>query len=514
MVPCEVTPGEPPGVRVLAAGSGAVVTAPRVLGALLLVAFVTTPYLPMVDLPEHASEVAVWLHLDDPSFAGAHRFTVNLATPYLTAYVAARLLAAVLGVVPALKMVVWASVVLHQIAFSRLVRQLRHPAWLGLLGLPLGLGYPFYFGFVSFVAAIPLVLLTIGFALEQREDPTWQRGALLAGALAATLATHGFALGVALFFVAPLLLRGGGRSVPRLAPLAAPALLWAVWLFPAHSIRTIGATIWEPRFLELLQAPALWFGASAKDAAALAFGYGVLVLLGAAIGRPARAPERWAPLALLTVAFCSFPLMLSGFGPLHPRFAAFFVPALLLAFEPRETPRSPRLPLFALALSAAWFVLLSLRLVSFTRETRPIRDFVTAMPEHLRVRPIVFERASEAFPGLPALLHLSAYYMVEKGGFQGYSFAMYPTSVIRYADGVTPGMGGGAEWHPEWFSADAELSSYDCFLVHSTTDRGASLFGPRAEEVTLDFHEDAWWAYRVRLDRALAISRGVPGSRP
>jgi hypothetical protein len=476
-------------------------TAPFGLCALLLAAFVASPYLPMVDFPQHAAQIAVWLRLDDPAFSYSKVFELNLRTPYLTAYVAARLLASFIGVVAALKVVVGASAVLHLVAFSRLVRRLGHPAWLGLLGLPLGLGYPFYFGVVSFAAAVPFVLFSITAALDHRERATWTSGVVLAAWLSFTLLSHGFAAGLAVMFVAPLLLRGSGNFFARLAPLAAPAALWAVWIHPAGSVRTIGGTVWDPRLIDLLGLPALWFASSSVDRVAIVFGYAALSLVALALGAAARKPERWAPLALVVLGFCTFPAMLSGFGPLHPRFAVLFVPALLVAFEPRREPRSLKVALAAVGLCACWLSVLVARLFDFTRETRAVRDFVAHAPPGLTVRPVIFERNSTAFPGLPALLHLSAYYMVEKGGLQGYSFAMYPTSVIRYLPTFVPGMRGGAEWHPEWFSAVAEVGAYDYFLVHSSTDPVA-IFGVHARELSLDFNDDGWWAYRSARPQA------------
>jgi len=116
----------------------------------------------------------------------------------------------------------------------------------------------------------------------------------------------------------------------------------------------------------------------------------------------------------------------------------------------------------------------------------------------LRIRPLIFDRGSLAFPGLPAMLHLSAYYVPEKGGYQGYSFAMYPTSVVRYHPEVEPTMDHGAEWHPEWFSAGYEASGYQCFLVHSALDRSVELFDSELQQLRLVFHEQGWWAYAWR----------------
>jgi hypothetical protein len=482
-----------------------------VLSVLLLAAFLAVPYLPMVDLPQHAAQVSIWQRLDSP--AGAPLFELNLRTPYLGAYVVARVLAGFIGAVPALKLVVWAAVVGHFAAFDYLVRTLGYPRWLSLLGLPLGLGYAFYYGFISFIAAVPFGLLSISLGLRHRERATAQSGLLLATALCATLANHGFAFGMTLAMVAPLLLRGSGSFVRRVWPLLAPALLTAVWLAPGSSARSIGLTIWEPRFLELSQIPALLLAASGADQLASAFGVLLLLLVALSLGRPSRAPERFLPLTFVVLGYCLFPLMLGGFGPLHPRFVAFLVPALLLAFEPRAEAEHSLLPGLVAATSCAWLGLLVHRLIEFEQETRPVADFIARMPAGLSIRPLVFERMSRAFPAVPAFLHVSAYYVPEKAGRQGYSFAMYPTSVIRYAPGVTPTMDGGAEWHPEGFSAESELDQYDCFLVRSTSDRSLELFGQRAPELTLAFHEAGFWAYLSRSALAAWRARDSQGTQ-
>ena len=239
--------------------------------------------------------------------------------------------------------------------------------------------------------------------------------------------------------------------------------------------------------------PALLLAASAADHFASVLGVASLSLIACHLGRPAREPERFLPLLSLLLGYCLFPLSLGGFGPLHPRFVAYMVPTLLIAFEPRRRAL-PAMPLLIGLTCLSWCAVFGLRLLAFSRETQPISDFVARMPAGLRVRPVVFERTSEAFPGLPAFLHLSAYYAAQKGGSQGYSFAMYPTSVIRYLPGITPTMTRGAEWLPEAFSTD-ELDAYDCILVHSRSDRAGELFRSRAAELRLAFHETDWRAY-------------------
>jgi hypothetical protein len=460
----------------------------------LTVALWVTPYLPMVDLPQHATQLSIWVHEGDPIFAEPGRFVVNWRTPYLGAYLVARVLAIGIGVLPALKVVIWASVTLHLLAFWGLLEKLGHSRWLGLLGLPMALGYGFQYGFISFIGALPLGLFAITQALGHRERPQLRSGLWLAATLCAALATHGFMLGMTLAVVAPLLLRGHGRFFLRMLPLCAPGLFALVWLVPGPPVQSIGYTIWDPRLFDLTQAPALLVSASAFDHVASLFGVLFLTLVAVCLGRPRRAPEYFAPLAFMLLGYCLFPLMLGGFGPLHPRFVAFFVPCMLLAFEPRDGLWFEHLPTVIALSCVAWLALFVARLSTFTRETKPVRDFIAQMPRGLSIRPIVFEREGAAFPGLPVMLHLSAYYAAEKGGRQGYSFAMYPNSALRYRADVVPTMSGGSEWHPEYFS-EAEVDAYDCILVRSTSDRSAELFSTRASDVHLAFHERDWWAY-------------------
>ncbi len=468
------------------------------MSLLLLVCFFWVRYLPMVNLPQHAALLGVWTHAGDPSFPETRHFFVNWRTPYLTAYVIARLLTPWTGVIPALKLVIWLSAVGHQVAFAMLVKQRSYPRWLMLFGLPLALGYSFFFGFVSFTLGVTLAIFALCAALWHRDQPTIHRGIALGTMLCTTEISHGFALALAVVLTGPVLLRGPGPWLARLWPFLLPAALHVLWFMPGEATKIIGATTWEPRLYDVISIPALLFGASAADHCASVFGVAALALVSASLGLPNRAVECWTPLVLLLLGYCLFPIALRGFGPLHPRFVALMLPALLIAFQPRRRELTAQAPRLALGFCVAWFAVLVLRFVAFDHEAQPIAAFIARMPKGLRVRPVVFERDSKSIPGLPALLHLSAYYAAEKGGIQGYSFAMYPNNVIRYVNTFKFGMGSGQEWAPEQFSAATELSNYDCILIHSRSDRTLELFGARTADVTLEFHESEWWAYRVR----------------
>ena len=60
------------------------------LAAAVAWAFFAFPYLPMVDLPQHAAQLSAWVHLKDPAYGFVDQFEVNWWTPYLLSYLLAR----------------------------------------------------------------------------------------------------------------------------------------------------------------------------------------------------------------------------------------------------------------------------------------------------------------------------------------------------------------------------------------------------------------------------------------
>jgi hypothetical protein len=154
--------------------------------------------------------------------------------------------------------------------------------------------------------------------------------------------------------------------------------------------------------------------------------------------------------------------------------------------------------------AVVWLVAFSVRLVAFNREAAEFHELEARLPAGLAMRPLVFERNTRAFPGVPAYLHYPAYYYVEKGGRQGYSFAMYPISVVRLRPEVPATMQGGAEWQPERFRPE-EIDHYDYFLVRSERDRAGELFGNAP--IGLDAHVGSWWGYAKVTRQALGQQR-------
>ena len=475
------------------------------LSLVLLALFLGCRDLPMVDLPQHAAQIVTWQRLDAGVPEIRELFELNFRTPYLLAYPLARLLAPACGAVVALKLVVWLSVVLNLVSVELLARRVGHDPWLGLLGFVTAMGLCFYFGFVSFVLAMPLAIGALSLAIGHARAPNLRDGAWLAVLMSLVLTAHGIAFVLAFGTAGLLLLRGGGTWLERLAPLVPAALLALVWIAPGPVSVRIGGDLWAPSLTRLPDFPALLVSMGAADHASVWLGLALLAAMLATLGfRLERRPERVLPLALLLGGYMLFPTMFRGIVLLHTRLPYFLLPIALLAFAPPAANARQKLAARAavLGVTLGWLVMFSTRLAVFQTEAASFHKLEARLRPGLAMRPLVFDRQSAAFPGVPAFLHYPAYYYVDKGGSQGYSFAQYPLSVVRYRPGVVATMQGGAEWRPDWFRQE-EIPDYDYFLVRSAFDRTEELFA--GTPVELEAHEGSWWAYARRETAVVAV---------
>ncbi len=473
------------------------------LAAAVTWAFFAFPYLPMVDLPQHAAQLSSWVHLHDPAYGFAEQFELNWWTPYLLSYLLARPFVALLGVLGALKLVVLLSVLATMAMYWLLLRNVKQDAWLCLLGLPLSFGFSFYFGFTNFLLGTPLMLGTIVLALRYAEQPSVRRGVPFALLLGATFLAHviAFAISSAVAFLLTARRIVSFRGVLRdYWPLLGGLACVVPWIpgFTRSPDISAHPEIWELGWGRLWALPATLFAIGPADEVAGWLGIVVLVLVLLSLGKPSRNVTRYGLLLLGVLAYFLFPFKLRGVSFLYQRFAALLIPGLiLLAAGPRPLLpawlRRPAIVLF----SAGWLLMFVHRLRGFNQEAGDFASVIRELPARLRVRPMIFANGSAAFPATPLFLHFPAYYQAEKGGYLGYSFARYYTCFVRYQPGVDIGMAEDQEWNPHSFDARTEVPKYDYFIARSAGNEAWPLFRNSPQRVVLERHLGPWWIYRA-----------------
>jgi hypothetical protein len=461
--------------------------------ALALVPLWCVKYLPMVDLPQHASQIAIWTHLHDPRYGFEAFFELHYFTPYVAAYGLARLLAEGTSVLVALKVVISLSVLALPLSFVPFFRRMAVSRWWSLLGFPLAYGYSFTWGFLSFMMGVPIAFLFLTAVVGYARAPTARGGLLIGAFILALFWVHVLLLLFCQAIAAAIIVgqTDGARGVVKRAlPLLLPAPILVGWfLMDRH--RTQEPMAWTLGVDRLFHAFA-FSGYYARPAAVAAIiATGAIILL-----RERDSPRglglTWLPYALTAVVVLFWPRLVFGTARIAPRFNIFLLPFLVAWLRP-AFPAALRAAL--VGATAAWMALLTFHFVAFDRDGRDYEDIATVISPRPRIRPIIYAKTDDEIP----FLHFPAWTQVEKGGLYGFSFAInYP--VVRYRPDAPRLMAADAEWFPERFDWRREAPrGYDYYVVRSEQAGPAlteSLF--KGATVALLAEKGMWHVYGAR----------------
>ena len=482
-----------PAVRDAARLESALFYAAALFGA---ATFWLAPRLPMVDLPQHVGQVALWrdLLLGVSPFSGD--VWINLFTPYLIGYGLALPLAFVMDPGEALRLILAASFLAFLAAARGLRRELRGDArldWLFLFGF-FGVGWSW--GLYTFLVAAPLTMVTARLAVRFDAAPTRGRGAALVAAGALLLFCHGLQFLFALAIGAAITLERlwGVRSVGasrfaaaaarRAAPYAALGVLFL--LFMATRTALLGA---EPASPIAFGAP-LW----ARPANAIVHVWGEsprLVFVAATVVAlyaplpmgfaPARGPGLAMFVTVVAISLLGVSIAVNT-GFLYERFALYLAPFWALALKP--APDARRRPFAAAPLIAAACVALAAhgeRVAAFGAEDRDFARVLAALEPGERALGVVLDRSSEAAASRFVYQHWPVWAQSARGAFVDFNFAFFPPQVVRFREGKTPQALQIQNENPQLFDwAGWGAGRYEVFVARGSREMKSDLFLARS----------------------------------
>lgn len=479
---------------------------------------------PLQDLPQHVAAVRVLSSFWEPSYRFAEYFELTLGrTQYLTVYLLAAGLAKITGPLVATKLVLSAALVMTPYCLQRLLRAIGYSPWLALLSLPLVFNVHVAFGFLNFVAGIPLLFWGLELAVLELREHERKRSLWLGFVLLVTFLTHVVPFGLLVLCVGCLtpLTR---RSLARQALVMLPSLLAALlWLLRSPAGRVVRAAMGDSEAMGLETPTYQPFGAALRAIPDWLVDF-------ATADSDDRRLTLWLVLWLALLVFATV------MPKAEPReddalcqrariVLGAIVPVALLAYVVLPTsngfiwPICQRFPLIAALCSVfllgrlrelgRWvggLVCLGLTFLSTQEQVglfrqveatayRGFDEVVAQIPLGSRVATLVFDRNVEGLRHSP-LMHAAGWVQAERGGLVMFTFAEFPPSPFSYRnERRPPPVAPRWEWLPDRVQPDLDLTYYDYVLVHGWTGtlKSAQSFAPVASQ--------ARWSLWRRADR-------------
>lgn len=484
----------------------------------------------MVDLPQHAAQVALLLNFGKQDFAFTDLFQFNLFTPYLLGYGLIAVFTPLLGIVAACKLIIWLALAAFAISTRWLLREAKADPYWAWLVFPVLYGFTYQWGLLIFLIAAPIGLVFLALVWRAKAQPTLRSSLAILLMLVVLFFSHALILG----FFSLIALAYWLFSVRRLRdfikcawPMAAIAPLVLIWLAVAskHPLSNFPVG-WD---LSWFATEDYYYSTIATWANPDNPGWGRIngfiprlfgvrpqiffTLLGIFIfalpflsgGRISKSRVRLAPFLLVTLVLLLLPTLLFGNMYTFQRFTWLAMPLYLMMIDrPVNAGRAQySLRLLAPLVAFCWIAYMSVHALQFNRDMQGFDEILTKTETGKRSLSLVFAR-DDSNSIAPEFLHFPAWYAAMKAGVADPSFAVTFVQPVSYKPEQIPvAKFEGFEWNPQWFDwKKFDGYQYDYFIARAPRDVGGYLFRAAPCQIELSAHAGQWWLYRKDPDCA------------
>ena len=457
-------------------------------------------YLPMVDLHQHAAQISIIKNISNPAFGFQEQFFIDRFIPYVFPYYFALFFNYFVDILSALKIVLTLAILGVPLSMWFFMKQTGGDIWWSLLGFPLAFSYSFYWGFFSYVVAVPVAILLIAMAFSYGRLPSPSKGVTTALLAVFLFFNHALALVIALFISGCVILTYStslNQLFKKLLPFLTPIPFILIWMNIGHhdvprvdSGMGMGIWGWEriTEFSRILidNANYVWAHLTAW-----------LIVFSIVIGSHVREIRlaRLSPLAGAVGVYFLTPFYAMEIHHIYQRYGIFVILMLSATLIPTEIKILKKISRFSCALIAiVWLGILSVRFGGFDHEARDIDPIFDAMKSNKAVLALPYNGGSY-FSHSNVFDHFPTLYQAQKGGKYSFSFAFSYKSVARYKPGKEPLAASKINLpHPTDFHWD-DHGHFDYYVVRSFTDLKPLLFRENPEAIELVLKSGPWWLY-------------------
>lgn len=412
------------------------------------------PRPPMVDLPQHAGQVALLRDLMLGRSPWTREVRINLFTPYLLGYGLAWPLSMIMPVAAALKLVLTGAYAAFGAVCVAIRRELNAAPQLDAYFFVSFFGFAYSIGMYTFLVAAPAGLALVWLSIRYARAPSLVRGLILSAVGVAVLFSHGliflFSCGLALGVVW-LNAKDPKRALARSWPFAVPLIVCAV----VFAVTRERETALSGDFAAKVDMGSL--GSRAIFDLLNSFGFPEagwpVVCLIVMIALPFVGGLRLNLRRVESLAIAAGVLVVLAFAPryawstnwLYERFALFLLPAYAWLFDPGVRPRSGAARFVSTyagvaSIATAGFVLVAHldQALRFSRETSDFEVVLARAEPGQRALSIPLDMRSAADPDRWAYLHFALWYQADKQGFVDYNFAALHPQIVRFSGARPP----------------------------------------------------------------------------
>jgi hypothetical protein len=483
----------------------------------------TPAYLPLVDWPQHLAVISVLANYSDPAFGFEQYLYIDQhLTTYMTFYGGSALLAQIMSVDSAARLMLSLYFIGTPLSLAYLLRGLKRSPLISLLVFPVLFCWPFYYGFISYLLAFPLLFWALGLVVRLSAKISIKDIVILTTVCVLTFFTHALVyliLGLLMLILTLACCRlQWKKTISILSSGILSLVFFSIWItknYLENISSKLNNILYDPLKDKITAIPGyLNEGFSDNSDKTIAILWLVCLLSIVAIGivinilqlkkkdtslgRLAKSLAIPGLIAfLLGTLFFLLPMSAAGIWAISARLVILAAIGLILLVPPLFDKEWQTALLFipVVALTIWTGLINHKKFAIFDAETTGFNQVVEKTEAKKRVYGLIYNSYSSSM-SQPVYLHFPAYYMVTRGGIVGFAFFNNNPSVpIRLKKpATTPDLGLRGEWEPWRFRYDIYGAYYDLLLVRGSANI-QYLVGAPKDKLTQLTRQGQWSAY-------------------
>lgn len=456
-------------------------------------------YLPMHDIPQHATQVFLLNNFDNPAFDIKNRYQIDYFTPYLTGILLARFFALFFDVVTSIKIVLSLTALAFPLSLYFLAKKAKIDSHWAFVGFPFFYNMAFYIGHLNFLVALPLGFTILGYGYNYTIKPSLKEGLVLAFLFMGLFFSHAVVYVIITGMTAYIIVIEikNKKEIPlTLIPLILPSLVFIFWLVSFLEGRPLVEK--EYAFVPLDRIKNLSWNLFGKPGF-LIFPY-ISLLLCLEIDLK---KNMWMTGMFLGLffAYCFGPGTVGGVHVISDRISVFLIPSLFLILSAKKGKENFRGTfLFLILMTIISMGILSNEFSLFQKEAGGFDHILKAIKPKKTLLGLMVDKKSRVVRRFPMFWHFPAWYSALKGGDVGLSFSSNfqdnKHQIVNYKKGfeLIPPQKMVFHSRPKTINWE-EYNHFDYYLVRDKNSSPDWFVEKARGEVHLATHKGTWWLF-------------------
>ncbi|MES2206978.1 MAG: hypothetical protein V4525_09315 [Pseudomonadota bacterium] len=472
-----------------------------IIGCLLsIVPIWLVDYLPMIDLPEHAAQIATLKRLLlNKEYYSAYYDIVPL-TPYWFAYLLTVIFSFFMPLTMALKCVISLAVALTSWSAASLRNLVSQDDSLDWIFLPIGYGFAFQWGFLTFMLSIPIAFLAFKYFLNYLFEPTPKKKIYCAILALILFFAHSITYIVIIFIVIMieiLTTKNFIKSIKLLFPLFSPLLIIIKWFFYLTDTWSYEIFFWGARnginyedFFALI-------GAYYSKILGIIF---TLVIFVFPLCLRAKYIFGWqiTPFIITSLLVLMGPTIVLDTRFFSERLSVLLIPffVFFIHFDESDNKFSYKIRhLVSFFIAITLLIITGHKIYSFKKETLLIHRIIDKLEPNKKLYKFIDCTPDIAFHPC-TFIHIGGWYRAEKDGISDDSFARYPSLVVTYKKRNLRQLDWKADLSYENYQKGKYLNYYDYYLFNGNHNKVNTIIKNNSIKANLIYKENDWWIFR------------------